>query len=64
MNKKQYDFLGKELNIGDNVVFVQINYRNLLKGTIKTMAPKSVLISHGYENNSETRQRYEQIIKI
>ena len=60
------DFLGKELNVGDDVVFVQLSYRNLLKGTIKKITPKTVIISHERTNvgGTETKQFHNQVIKI
>jgi len=60
------DFLGKELNVGDDVVFVQLSYRNLLKGTIKKITPKTLIISHERTNvgGTETKQFHDQVIKI
>jgi hypothetical protein len=60
------DFLGNELKIGDEVVFVQLHYRNLLRGTIKNMTAKTILISHKATNNyqMETKQSPDQVIKI
>jgi peroxiredoxin len=62
---KAYDFLGKEINIGDNVVFVQLSYRNLLKGIITKITPKTLIISHGRTNvcSKETKQFHNQVIK-
>ena len=58
------DFLGKELNVGDDVV--QLSYRNLLKGTIKKITPKTLIISHERTNvgGTETKQFHDQVIKI
>ena len=60
------DFLGNELNIDDQVVFVQLGYRNLLKGVIKRITPKMVIIEHGRTNvgGRETKQYHEQVVKI
>lgn len=59
------DFLGNELQIGDKVVFMQLNYRALMAGYIVSMAPKSCLISHEPTNTGkkESRQSYSQLIK-
>ena len=60
------DYLGNILNIGDTVVFMQINYRGLMRGSIISMTEQSALISHSKTNigRTETRQRYDQMIKI
>ena len=62
---KAFDFLGKEINIGDIVVFVQLHYRDLSKGTITKITPKTVLISHDKTNwgSKEIRQYHSQVIK-
>lgn len=64
--EKRCDFIGNELQIGDEVVFMQLKYRNLMRGTIKTMAPKSALLGHKKTNtcSTESRQCYKQMIKI
>ncbi len=42
------DFLGNELSVGDTVVFVQLGYRNLLKGKIKSLTARTAAITqHG-----------------
>jgi hypothetical protein len=55
------DFLGKELSVGDDVVFMQIGYRNFLTGTIHKLNKVKATISHG---DKKTIQFYSQIIKI
>ena len=63
---KKCDFLGNELNVGDEVVFMQLKYRNLMKGTIKHMSPKTALIEHKMTNtcSTESKQFYKQMVKI
>ena len=63
---KHFDYLGKEINVGDNVVFVQLRYRNFMKGTIKKITPHTVLIEHEKTNvsSTETKQHPSQVIKI
>ena len=65
-NNKKFDFLGNEVNIGDEVVFMQLQYRSLMKGKIIKMTNKKVYISHEQTNtcSKESIQRYDQIIKI
>ena len=59
------DYLGRELNIGDEVVFMQISYRGLMKGKIKSLSPKMAVISHEQTNlgGTESRQYHSQIIR-
>lgn len=60
------DFLGRDLKVGDEVVFVQLDYRNLLKGKIKSMTAKTILIGHAKTNvcSKETKQTPAQVVKI
>ena len=60
------DFLGNDIKVGDEVVFVRIGYRDLSRGTIKSITDKTVLITHGPSNISktETRQFHSQVVKI
>ena len=60
------DFLGKKLQIGDEIVFVQLGYRNLLKGRIASMTPKTIMIEHDKTNtcSTKTKQFPDQVIKI
>lgn len=62
---KHVDFLGNELNIGDDVVFMQLNYRNLLKGKIVSLSKYKAKISHEkIGSRSDTSQLKNQIVKI
>lgn len=61
------DFLGNNLTVGDEVVFMQLGYRNLKKGKIKSMTERGTLIiSHERFNvgGTETKQDCSQVIKI
>lgn len=60
------DFLGNEITIGCAVVFVQLDYRNLLKGTVKQITPKTILIKHQKTNTgqTETKQFHNQVVVI
>lgn len=60
------DFLGNTLDIGDNVVFVQLNYRNFYKGVIEKITDKTLLIKHEEDNLGRkfTKQAHNQVIKI
>jgi len=60
------DFLGNELNVGDDVVFMRLNYRSFAKGTIRSLTPKMAHITHEYLSGSgtESKQFHDQIVKI
>jgi len=64
--EKKYDFLGKVLKVGDEVVFMQIRYRNLMRGTILKMNEKKATIEHLTTNTYKTKsiQFYNQIIRV
>jgi len=68
MTKETYkkDFLGNELKVGDEVVFMQVSYRTLMKGTIAKLNDKKAIIHHHPTNTYKTKslQFYNQIIKI
>ena len=60
------DFLGKEINIGDTVVFMQLKYRNLMKGVIASLSNKKAKILHEKTNtcSTESIQFHDQMIVI
>lgn len=62
----QYDYFGNELEVGTEVVFMEINYRNLTRGIIVKLNPKKAAIKwlnlHGY--HGKTTQFYDQLIKV
>jgi len=60
------DFLGKELKVGDRVVFVQKSYRNLMIGTISKITAKMAFLDHEETNvcSRTTKQAHDQLIKI
>jgi hypothetical protein len=59
------DFFNKELNIGDEVAFMQIGYRNLKRGIIIRISDKTILIEHEKFNcgGTTTKQFHDQVIK-
>ena len=62
---KMKDFLGKELEVGDRVVFMQINYRNLLVGCVEKITPKKVRLQFQERGRPKTcLQDPEQVVKI
>ena len=60
------DFLGKPLKIGDEVVFMQIKYRSLVKGMIVAMSDKKATLYHMEDNLGRVKsiQFYNQMVKI
>jgi hypothetical protein len=65
------DFLGREIQIDDKVVFMAPGYRNLVIGTVIKITPQFVRIAYmntwnysGEGNYCEIRQGSDQIVKI
>lgn len=56
------DFLGKELNVGDHIVFARKHYRELSRGVIGRFTAKYVVIN--LENGDEFKQTPKQVVKI
>jgi hypothetical protein len=66
-SKKRFimDFLGNEIKIGDNVVFMQVGYRNLMNGVVKSVSKQKILITHEKTNyGNESIQFQNQVIVI
>ncbi len=63
-----HDFLGNELNVGDEVIYVEAGYRNFAKGKIVKITPKTVILDIIHPNiaNYATtlKQTGSQLIKI
>lgn len=57
------DFLGKELNVGDEVVYMRVNYRKLRKGTIKFLGKVKATLADS-ETQEITLQFHNQLVKI
>lgn len=57
------DFLGNPLEVGDTVVFCQLNSRSLKKGIVQKITPKTVSLSSEYRPYS-IRQFHDQVVKI
>ena len=60
------DFLNNDIFVGDEVVFMELNYRNLMKGTVKRITPKMVVIEYNnYDNRkTESKQLFNQVVNI
>ena len=59
------DFVGNELNIGDEVIFIQVGYKALAKGKILRLGPKKATITPDNTRypGDIVIQFYDQIIK-
>jgi predicted Mrr-cat superfamily restriction endonuclease len=60
------DFLGNDINVGDKVVFMQVNYRGLMIGKIVSLSKQKAKLKHEMTNtcSTETTQYHNQMIKI
>jgi hypothetical protein len=63
------DFLGKELNVGDKVVYMRLSYKEFIIGEITKMHDKMATIAqiHNKDNTfmcDSTKRFYHQLIKI
>jgi len=63
------DFTGKEINVGDTVVFMKISSRSLGTGKIIELRNKTIIIEHKeiydtWERKIETKQFHNQVVKI
>ena len=62
------DYLGNELLVGDEVVFMQLqlHYRGLMRGVISKVSSNKVTISHDKTNtcSGSSTQFHGQVIKI
>ncbi len=63
------DFLGNELKVGDQVIFVRPNYRNFAKGVIYHITEKTVFINWNnphfqFSSEDTLKQHGYQVIKV
>lgn len=59
------DFLGNELNIGDNVACIELDYKNLVKGEVVKLTPTAVRVKWQHWGKDKITLRYSnQVIKI
>ena len=66
--KTAKDYLGKELNVGDAVVFNEIKYKRLRTGVVKSVSEKMVTLTVDYSSGgikvNTVRQFHNQVVKI
>lgn len=59
------DFLGNELNVGDKVVCIELDYKNLKKATITKITPKTIFVEYSKWGKMQEVKRYsDQVVKI
>ena len=61
------DFVGNKLSVGDEVIYMQLGYRNLVKGVIVKLTDKMCFIKQGKRNigsEKEIKQFHDQVIKV
>lgn len=62
------DFLGQEIKIGDEVIFIEKDYRNLKIGRIKSASDKMLVVeyerSYYGHGGTEMKQYHNQVVKI
>ena len=58
------DFLGRELNLGDYVIFMKQHYREFGMGKIIKFTPQKVRVKYGNFDWMEILQTAEQLCKV
>lgn len=64
--KMAKDFLGNDIQVGDQVIYAQLHYRSLKIGTITKITPKMVFIQTDTDKNYDwtiIKQFHDQVIK-
>jgi hypothetical protein len=60
------DFLGNDINVGDEVVYMRVGYRSLHKGFIMRITARLVFMHH--QKNPDRyywdKQAHNQVVKI
>lgn len=59
------DFLGNQLNVGDKVVCIELNYKNLVRGEVTKITPQAMRVKWHRGTREEITLRYsDQVVKI
>ena len=58
------DFLGRELNLGDYVIFMKQHYREFGMGKIVKFTPQKVRVKWGPAPWAELLQTADQLVKV
>ena len=62
--EQAFDYFRNEIKIGDTVAFMQIGYRCLMTGVVKSISRTELRISHEPTNvgQTQTKQSHNQVI--
>lgn len=63
MNNKMFDFLRKELIVGDKIIFVKPGYKYFVKGIVQSITSKQVKVSFGSKQDDFTYKYPRELIK-
>lgn len=59
------DFIGNEVHVGDKVVCIEKDYKNLIPGEIVKLTPKAMKVKYGEGWREDVVLRYpDQVVKI
>ena len=58
------DFLGNEIKVGDEVCFIDRNYKQFHRGIIDSISPQKVTIKCDSIYKGKTTRYKDQIIKV
>lgn len=58
------DFLGRELNLGDYVIFMRQHYREFGMGKIVKFTPQKVKVKYGNTEYQQLLQTSDQLVKV
>jgi intein-encoded DNA endonuclease-like protein len=58
------DFLGRELNLGDYVIFMRQHYREFGMGKIVKFTPQKVKVKYGNTEYQQLLQTADQLVKV
>jgi intein-encoded DNA endonuclease-like protein len=58
------DYLGRELNLGDYVIFMRQHYREFGMGKIVKFTPQKVKVKYGNTEYQQLLQTADQLVKV
>ena len=59
------DFLGNNLEVGDEVVCIQKDYKNLIEGQITKITDKTILVEYVFQRRiREVKRTRDQVVRI
>jgi hypothetical protein len=66
MEESRLDFLGYQICLGDDVVFIEQGYRNLMRGKIIAVNSKkaTIQLENRYDTRKKTQRFYSDLLKV